>query len=487
MAEFAQLKDLKGIEVIEVKQFEDAQRDRPDFKNVYLKVLYFILREGIISTSRKYFAIKSPQKRYLTFVFVRFNQKRYVNVSVQFNQEPTGFVIINKFYISSDINFENIYNNIDYYLCQFNQFAEIENYELLGIDVSDSVSFDVIPPNHKEKYNKGLFIYGLGRYVKIFIIQHFKNISKIACTDYNEQVVEYFKTKYGFKYGFVLSSNSFPLLSNVYQPVVIIATFHSDHASLAYEVFNRNPNAIIFIEKPPTVTLDDLNKLIELYNKGAHLEIGFNRRFIGYNKYVKVKVKNRVVFITCLIKEALIAKSHWYLWKNQGTRITGNAVHWFDLANFWIDSIPVEINLLANLNDSESSAISVLYKNGSILNITITDKGNSLRGVQEKFEIRFGDETIFIDDYLSLTHIKQNGIRIRKWKLHRDKGHNVMYENFLRIIERKKTSEYRLYDLIRTSLVTYYASEMLSNNIRNMNIENEVNKYLGLGVNAINI
>jgi predicted dehydrogenase len=259
--------------------------------------------------------------------------------------------------------------------------------------------------------------------------------------------------------------------------VAIIASYHSDHASLANKVFNHNPSTFIFIEKPPAVTLEDLSKLIELYNKGAKIEIGFNRRFINHSKYVKQQVQNRVVIITCSIKEVNINPNHWYLWKNQGTRITGNCVHWFDLANFWIGSMPVEVNLISNPKDSESCAISVLYSNGSILNITASDKGNSLRGVQETIEIRYENETIFIDDFLSLTHIKSNGFKARKLNFFRDKGHHSMYKNFMKIINNEKSSEYSVIDLINTTVVTFYASLMLEKNIRTQHIENEVKKY----------
>jgi predicted dehydrogenase len=442
-----------------------------------LKIIYFFLNEGIINTLRKYAAHKYPQKRYLTFTVIRYNQVKYVNVSLQFQTEPADFVIINKFYTCPEIDFENISNHLDDYLSQFNQFGEVENYALLNIDTSFPISLEVIHKSFDEQFDTGLFIYGLGGYVKMFIMHHLRKIKKIACIDYKAQVANAFKRKYDFKYDFVLPSNSFPLLKNVTRPIVIIATYHSDHAFLSHEIFKINPNAIIFIEKPPTVTLEDLDKLVELYNNGAHIEFGFNRRFIDYSRYVKSCVKNKVIMISCSVKEVNISSNHWYLWKNQGTRITGNLVHWFDLANYWIQSIPVEINLLANPLDPESVTVSVLYKNGSLLNILASDRGNSLRGVQEKIEIRYEQETIFIDDFTSLVHIKSNGIKIRKRKLLRKKGHNVMYKNFLQLIERKKISDYSVFDLIRTSVVTFYASEMVLNGIRNMNIENEIDNY----------
>jgi predicted dehydrogenase len=479
MNDLVVLNELADIKIVEIKQFENTDRDRPDFGNKYLKIIYFFLNEGIINTLRKYFAHKQAQRRYLTFLVIEVNQKKYLNISIQTQKNSSDFVIANMFYGYSSIDFNLVADNSEYYLEKFNQFVDLNYYELFGIDNSQTISLTISKPIFNDNYNTGLFIYGLGGYIKMFVIHHFgKRIKKIACIDYKAEVSLNFKKTYGFKYNFLVPSSSFPLLKKVENPIAIIATYHSSHASLAYEVFQNNPNTKIFIEKPPTVSLEDLEKLIELYKKGATIEIGFNRRFIGYSNYVKEKIKNKIVIITCSIKEVIISDNHWYLWRNQGTRITGNVVHWFDLANYWIQSIPIEINLIAGPNDKETSAISVLYKNGSILNITASDKGNSLRGVQEKIEIRFDNETIFINDFMSVTHIKNNGLVKRKRKLRRDKGHNSMYRNFLKIIEGKKQSEYTVFDLINTSVVTYYASKMLLQEIRNLSIEDKIDRYI---------
>ena len=478
MNDLVALKELTDIKITEIKQFENTDRDRPDFSNKYLKIIYFLFNEGFRSTFRKLRAHKQPQQRYLTYLTIEQNKEKYLNISLQTQKNPSDFVLSNKFYTYSTIDYDIISHNLEYYIEKFNQYIDQNHYEILNIDTSHPISLNVSRPRFEEEYNNGLFIYGLGGYIKMFVIQHFrKKIKKIACIDYKADIANNFKKTYGFKYSFLVPASSFPLLTKVKYPIAIIATYHSSHASLAFDIFSVNPNAKIFIEKPPTVTLDDLERLLELYKKGANLEIGFNRRFIGYSRYVKDKVKNKTLIITCSIKEVLISKNHWYLWKNQGTRITGNAIHWFDLANYWIQSIPTEINLISNPDDKETVAISVLYKNGSILNLTASDIGNSMRGVQEKIEIRFDNETIFINDFVSLSHIKNNGLIKRKRKFRRDKGHKKMYRNFLKIIEGKKQSDYTVSDLINTSVITYYSSKMLLEGIRNLSIEDEIVKF----------
>ncbi len=49
MDELVQLKNLQGLSIIDVKQFENNERDRPDFDSRYLKIIYFILNEGFLA------------------------------------------------------------------------------------------------------------------------------------------------------------------------------------------------------------------------------------------------------------------------------------------------------------------------------------------------------------------------------------------------------------------------------------------------------
>lgn len=477
MNELHQLSDLKGLEIIKVKQIKSTDRDRPEFDSKYLKMFYFFIKEGILPTLKKYLAHRRDQQRFITFLFTRYDQKSYLNISVQSQTRPENFVLINKFFLCPDTNISYPDKDLELHLNRYNQFCNQGDYVEYGIDTNQYISYEVVQHDSSEYYDSGLFIYGLGGYVRMFIMHHFRKSVKLACVDYKAKVADEFRSKYGFRYSFVIPRKSFPLLKNVKHPTAIISTYHSDHAILAKEIFETNPSTNIFIEKPPTVTLEDLDKLLSLLEQGAKIEIGFNRRYINFSRYVKEKINDQPAIITCSIKEVIISSNHWYLWSNQGTRVTGNVVHWIDLANYWIGSIPVEINVLSDPEDIESSAISVRYKNGSLVNITASDRGNSMRGVQEKIEVRFDNQTIFINDFITLTHYKSNGFRKTKRNLRRKKGHVAMYRNFKQIIHGKRSSEYTVTDLINTSLVTYTASKMLREGIRTLSIDENVKRY----------
>jgi len=477
MEKLEQLKYLEGFKLLEVKQFEDKYKNRPDFTNKCYKLLFFILREGLLRTIKKITQLNKYKFRFLTLLVIEANNKKYLNISVQTQKDPESFVIKNEFFPYKEINYNEISDNLEYYLSNFNQFTGDINYRIFNIDTSNPIELKAKKVPLPAQFHNGLFIYGLGHYVKMYIIQHFSKFNKIACVDYKASLSESFKINYNFHYAYLIPEYSYNAIKNVKYPYAIIATYHSDHAVIAADIYKANPNSVIFIEKPPVVTLDDLKILLTLYKKGANIDIGFNRRHIKFNKYVEKIVKNKILIITCSVKEVVINDNHWYLWKNQGTRITGNLVHWIDLANFWIKSKPLEINLLYSKKNPGTQSLAVIYENGSILNITASDKGSELRGVQEKIEIRFDNETIFIDDYLKMVHIRKNGRCLTKRRIVRDKGHDRMYKNFINIIKNKNKSRYKAVDLINTSVVIYYAAKMFADNIKNLNVEKEIDKY----------
>ena len=106
MSNLFQLKDLKEFEILEVKQFENKARDRPEFDNKFLKILYFFMREGIFPTLKKFYAHRRKQQRFLTFVFSQLGDKTYLNISVQSQTNPPDFVVLNEFYEWPGDNFE---------------------------------------------------------------------------------------------------------------------------------------------------------------------------------------------------------------------------------------------------------------------------------------------------------------------------------------------------------------------------------------------
>lgn len=459
-------------------------KSRPDYTNKWRKLLFFLWREGVTQTVRK-IKSKKVDKRfgnttYLTLIKLRHKDGVLINLSTQYTKNPAYFVIPNRFLLSdkADISIKAFSPS------DFNQFAFSETDPERQNDRNTptaavasfpekEVELPVIPSQAK-----GIFLYGLGDYARVYIAPHLAGFPKMACVDYHPGLTAYFKHTFGFSYGCTLAKDSYAFLAQTASPLAIIATYHSDHSRLAWEIFQKNPATLIFIEKPPCVTLEDLRLLIALYNAQAKLEIGFNRRYIPFNRTLKDRLSGKPFVATISVKEILLNESHWYFWENQGTRITGNLVHWIDLSHYWAQAKPVALTLSVSAKVNETMTLGIIYENGTLTSITVSDLGNSLRGVQEKIEVRTEEETFFIDDDVLFSTTHKNGKKTTRRCRYRKKGHQAMYNTLLETYRNGTTGTYPVTDLIYTSVVTYYASVMFRTRTPYMEIGGEVERFL---------
>src|SRR5690606_19551429 len=146
--------------------------------------------------------------------------------------------------------------------------------------------------NEFSNYDQGVFIYGLGDYSRVYIAPKIKKTKKIFGVDYSYQLAALYKKKYHFENYGLVPQVSYHALKKTKNPLAIIASYHSDHTRIAKEIYNNNPNTFLFIEKPPCVTLEDLKTLLNLYHKKAKIEIGYNRRYIPINSWIKERCFN---------------------------------------------------------------------------------------------------------------------------------------------------------------------------------------------------
>lgn len=473
------LNNLKYDKLLSIEQVEITNiDDRPEVTNTLRKVIFFIVAEGFLRTLAKIASKRNKNldiKKYLTKVKIEKDNIQYINYSTQTSKNINDFVIKNEFY-EITIDNQNIENTDT---IQYNQYINTKLVSNQNTPTTLHYHNDNTNFTDRIIFKEGVFIYGLGDYARVYIAPNIKKIKKIFCVDYISQLAKHYKSEYNYMYSGIVPQESYKTIEKVEKPLAIIATYHSDHTIIAKEIFHKNPNTLIFIEKPPCVTLEDISTLLELYLNNAKIEIGYNRRHIPINKKIKERLKGQTAIINISVKEILIKENHWYFWENQGTRITGNLTHWIDICNFWLEEeIPIELNMLKSSTKDETFTASILYSKGSLVNLTVSDKGNPLRGVQEKIEIRTKDETYFIDDYQRYYIISKNGKKRTTRKRIRIKGHDEMYRHLVQLYTQNGETQYRPIDLIKTALTTYYLSQMFINNTKNMSVESKINSML---------
>jgi predicted dehydrogenase len=286
-------------------------------------------------------------------------------------------------------------------------------------------------------YAPELFVAGAGAYVHAYVLPALRGVIRHTVVDINPLLAAMTAHRFGFRNAEASLEISARRLAEVDSPIFVIATYHSTHVAAAEAVFSENPRTKIFIEKPPVTNFRDLNRLLALRAAGAWIEVGYNRRFSPLISRARALVERETgpILMFCLVKELPLPSNHWYYWPTQGTRITGNLCHWVDLGVYIIDSeaVRVEAESAPGARPGDEVSATVYFADGSKLVLLATDRGNALRGVQEYINIRRGDLTISIDDFLRMEILVGGRSRRHQW-LFRDKGHRRMYNAFWRAV-----------------------------------------------------
>jgi predicted dehydrogenase len=273
----------------------------------------------------------------------------------------------------------------------------------------------------------------------------------------------------GREYGFALATtDSERAIAELPAPgLVVVATSHDSHAHLACAALQAGHR--VFVEKPPTVTPQDVHRLAAgMRSHPGAVEIGFNRRYHPLVRRARARLRQESgpTSISCTVKELAFEPDHWYFWPNQGTRITGNLCHWIDLAVFLIEDSPMPVSLTMSPRMPESEpgsdeerVLTVTFEDGSLLTVLATIRGDDIRGVQEQMEIRRGRTTITVDDLWKL-RIRSEGIERYSRTMFRDKAHSTMYREALGRIVAGQPAVYSVRDMIVVSAIQIAASDL---------------------------
>ena len=311
-------------------------------------------------------------------------------------------------------------------------------------------------------------VLGGGDYTRTEIIPGLRkaNLGLYAVANREPQIAALVGRQFGFT---LATTDSERAIAELPSPgLVVVATAHDSHTRLACAALEAGHR--VFVEKPPTVTLDDVQQLSSAMRKNpGAIEIGFNRRYHPLIRKARGRLQRESgpTTVSCVVKELSFERDHWYFWPNQGTRITGNLCHWIDLAVYLIGGspIPVTVTMSPRVPGSEPQSdeervLTVTFADGSLLTVLGTTRGDDIRGVQEHMDIRRGHTSIVIDDLWKL-RMRSEGIERYSRTIFRDKAHTAMYREALDRIVSGKPSIYSVRDMIVVSAIQITASELV--------------------------
>ena len=241
------------------------------------------------------------------------------------------------------------------------------------------------------------------------------------------------------KYGVANSTTNYKeMLEDKEVDLIFITTQHNTHARIVVESIEAGKN--VFVEKPLALNTDELDSIIESYQKNnVNISVGFNRRFAPLAKRMKKALGSSItpINIVATMNAGFIPKDVWvHDMDIGGGRIIGEACHYIDLCSYLIGSKVIAVCMNAmGVNPTENTdnaSILLKYENGS--NAVINYFANGSKGYsKERVEVYSQERTLVMDNWRKL---KGYGFRgFSSAKSGQDKGH---FNQFQALVTQQK-------------------------------------------------
>ena len=241
------------------------------------------------------------------------------------------------------------------------------------------------------------------------------------------------------KYGVANSTTNYKeMLEDKEVDLIFITTQHNTHARIVVESIEAGKN--VFVEKPLALNTDELDSIIESYQKNnVNISVGFNRRFAPLAKKMKKALGSSItpINIVATMNAGFIPKDVWvHDMDIGGGRIIGEACHYIDLCSYLIGSKVIAVCMNAmGVNPTENTdnaSILLKYENGS--NAVINYFANGSKGYsKERVEVYSQERTLVMDNWRKL---KGYGFRgFSSAKSGQDKGH---FNQFQALVTQQK-------------------------------------------------
>ncbi len=341
-------------------------------------------------------------------------------------------------------------------------------------DVADLVHRDVhLSPADQPTDPRlpGITMFGAGNYASTVLIPAFKatrsRLASLVSTNGVSSVHA------GRKYGFENAATD-PDAALAIEGVntVVIATRHDSHADLTCLALGKGKH--VFVEKPLTVTREQLDDVIRSYRAASSgeraplLMVGFNRRFAP--QVIKIKellstISEPKSFVMT-VNAGEIPADHWVQDPVQGGgRVVGEGCHFVDLLRHLAGSPICRVNAVM-LGDAPTLAvredkvtITLEFKCGSIGTIHYFANGHRAYP-KERLEVFCAGKVIELQNFRKM--VAYGWPQIRKMNLFRqDKGNAACVAAFVDAVAQGLPSPIPFDEIVEVTRATFDAVEQL--------------------------
>lgn len=246
--------------------------------------------------------------------------------------------------------------------------------------------------------------------------------------------------------------------------LVIITTRHNSHSKLVIDSLHNGKN--VFVEKPLALNQDELDNIVEAYNKsGKTLTVGFNRRFAPLALQMKKalgSVDTPMNIIATMNAGYIPLKSWVHDMEIGGGRIIGEACHFIDLITYLssskVKSVCMNTMGIHTKENTDNASILLKYENGTNAVINYFSNGSKAYS-KERVEVYHQDKTLVMDNWRKL-----NGFGFKNFNSassSQDKGHQNQFNLLINSLQTGGNQIIPFNEIVNTTKASFSAIESL--------------------------
>lgn len=243
---------------------------------------------------------------------------------------------------------------------------------------------------------------------------------------------------------------------------VCVASRHGSHA--AYALAALEHGKAVFVEKPPALSREDLERLREAAH-GRVLQVGFNRRFAPLARAMREHIAGRDHPVELLYRVAAgrLAPGHWlHDPEDGGGRLLGEGCHFVDFACWFTGALPLDVSASVppgaeQLASAQRFAVTLTFAGGSVA-VILYGSESAPRFEKELIEAHAAGRSAVLRDFRRL-ELRGKRSEVRRSRA-QDKGHHQQFVAFRRAVQGADPGEFaghREPDPIDTMAVTLRA------------------------------
>ena len=272
-------------------------------------------------------------------------------------------------------------------------------------------------------------------------------------------------TRFGFRY---CTSDEQELLRDPTINTIVVATRHHLHAKQVVAALQAGKN--VFCEKPLCISEAELAEVVQAYHHAQSngnrpmLMVGFNRRFaplaLRLREFFRTSnTSNEPLIMNYRVNAGFLPLTHWTQDPEQGGgRIIGEVCHFVDFLA-WLASSPIASVHAAALPNGghyrDDNLVATLgFEDGSIGTITYIANGDK-NFPKARLEVFGAGSVGVLDDFRSLTLVRENRSQTTQSRLRQDKGHRGEWSAFANSIQGGGPSAIPISELINVTATCF--------------------------------